>query len=98
MQMDMPKEAERLMKLYKSLSKEEFQERLKTDEQVMADVKVTVKWLEVELQPFIDICVEVAKELVKNLEPLTTYINDKQAMVDAINKKASIANGISIGI
>ena len=88
--MNIPKEAERLMKVYNSMSKEEFARFIKTDEQAKADMEVTIKWLEKELEPFVEVIKQIADDISETLQPLIDDVLAKQNNILACHETFSL--------
>lgn len=92
--MDIPVEAERLMKIYNSMPKEEFTEFVKSSEQAQEDMKVTAEWLEKELEPLIETIRGIAKSLTDTLRPV---VNDLLANKEALRTIGRMQNTMSAG-
>ncbi|GGD06332.1 hypothetical protein [Enterococcus wangshanyuanii] len=95
--MFIPKEVERLMTIYKSVSEKEFAKIIKDDAQAKADMEFTAKWLESELQPFIDTIKGIFRQVMESLEPLVAQISENPGVLNSLNKSLTKENGFSLG-
>lgn len=90
--MDIPKETERLMKIYNSMSKEEFSEFVRSSEQAQSDMKITIGWLEEVLEPMIKTVKEIANSLTDTLRPIANnLLANKEALI-SISRVQSTMN------